>query len=120
MVPAIPHEDVAPVGSFDAYGTGADKDYVVLVENQDAAADQLIRAGWNYDSTYGDSFRSVRQGEVNFILTHSRILFQSYKHAALAMRQLAAIIPRSDKAFRIALYDLVKQANRIKIVRAAE
>jgi hypothetical protein len=83
----------------------------VLVESQDAAADQLIQAGWNYD-TYGDSFRSSQAGEVNLILC-TQFCFDLTNTLRLLCVSLR--LSPSDKAFQVALYDLVKRANRIKM-----
>jgi hypothetical protein len=109
--PPVTHLDSAPCGSYDAYGKGEDRDYIVLVSDIEAAQEELADVGYVTAAyAYGTTgFRSLRSGNINIILTSDEARFTSFKYAALAMRNLADIIPLANKPFRIALYDLVRQ-----------
>jgi hypothetical protein len=101
------------VGSTAIYGSGADVDYCVLVTNVNEWLSITCDAGFKMDGSYpGKDFSSVRKGSLNLIVTEHTWLFEAYCVATEVMQKLAHVVPQSEKAKRVTMYELIKLWSR--------
>lgn len=114
MVPVLPGPALGTylVGSTAIYGSGKDVDHIVLVGDHCAWAATAVAAGWTSDSSYPckeAKFVSLRQSNVNLIVTHNTWLFEAFLAATDVMKKLAHVVPQAHKAKRVMLYELFQQ-----------
>lgn len=98
------------VGSTAIYGSGADIDYVVLVDDYKQWVAVAKEAGWVPDGQYpGEDFYAMRRGVFNLIVTPHRYFYDAHVLATEVMGLLKEAAPQQHKHRRVELYELIRK-----------
>lgn len=102
--------EYAAIGSYHAFGEGADRDYVVLVRDQEEASGILADYGYtrtqdpNGGSGNGnDHFIAMRKEDINLMVTQDREFFNLSQRAFYVVK----VLNLRDKGDRIRVHQLV-------------
>ena len=98
------------VGSTAIYGSGADIDYVVLVDDYEQWIAVAKEAGWVADGKYpGEDFSALRRGCFNLIVTQHKYFYDAHVLATEVMGILKEAAPQHHKSRRVELYELIRK-----------
>lgn len=107
---------LVPIGSFHAFGEGADEDYVVelspITDVEDAVA-ELEGVGYTVTSPteYGENprFVAMRKGRLNLLVTGDA----EFAELSAAAFDVVRVLNLRDKAQRIAVHRIIVDGKRL-------
>lgn len=106
------------VGSTYVFGSGKDKDVLILVEDAVAVRQYFISEGWVCESDTrpeydGAKFYSLRQGDNNALITADKDYYEKFLAAAEVCKYLQDVEVIKDRDVRVMIHKIVRDGHRL-------